>query len=179
VATSAFRSFRSIRNRRSSPSGFESCAYLSVKCRLVFEFGYKSKGYRASVDSCCMSTFKLRLIGILFGLASSLFAAPGAHATCFGSQSQLTCHDNLTGNIYNSRTYRPPVTSLPRVKKRFGWMPMQSHKKLGSLTIVEGYTAGRKRWKTYGRSYRNGDYRIIGSDSRGPVQRTCINGKCF
>ena len=126
-----------------------------------------------------MNTRKLRLIGILAGLSGALFATPSAYATCFGSQSQLTCHDNLTGNIYNSRTYRPPATSLPLVKKRFGWMPIQSQKNLGNLTIIEGYTAGRKRWKTYGRAHPNGDYRIIGSDSRGPVQRTCINGKCF
>ena len=126
-----------------------------------------------------MNTRKLRLIGILVGLSSCLFATPSAHATCFGSQSQLTCHDNLTGNIYNSRSQRPPAASLPLVKKRFGWMPIQSQKNLGNLTIIEGYTAGRKRWKTYGRAYPNGDYRIIGSDSRGPVQRTCINGKCF
>ena len=150
-----------------------------MKGPLASEFGCKFKGCKESADSYRMNTRKLRLIAILIGLSSFLSVVPSAHATCFGSQSQLTCHDNLRGNIYNSRTYRPPATSLPQVKKRFGWMPMQSQKKLGSLAIVEGYTAGRKRWKTYGRSYPNGDYRIIGSDSRGPVQRTCINGKCF
>ena len=88
------------------------------------------------------------LIGILIWLVAGSLAVPSAYASCFGSQSQLTCHDNLTGNIYNSRTYRPPAASQSSVKKRFGWMPIQSQKKLGDLTIIgdiplEG-SAGRR-----------------------------------
>jgi len=132
-----------------------------------------------SADSFGMKILGIRLIGILFGLGIGLFAVPSAHATCFGSQSQQTCHDLQTGNIYSIRSFKPPAASYPSVKHRFGWMPMQSQKKIGNLTIIQGHTAARKRWKIYGKAYRNGDYRIIGSDGRGPVQRTCINGKCF
>lgn len=146
---------------------------------MLSEFARLSKGLILSADSFGMKTRGLRLIGILLGLFSSVFAVPSAYATCFGSQSQLTCRDNLTGNIYNSRTYRPPAASVPQIKQRFGWMPMQSQRKLGNTTIITGHTADRKRWTTYGKAYSNGDYRIIGSDGRGPVQRTCINGKCF
>ena len=121
----------------------------------------------------------LRLLTRILALSGSLLFVSQAQATCFGSQSQISCHDNLTGNIYNSRIHRPPPVSSPLIKHRFGWMPMQSQRKLNSLTITQGYTAGRKRWKTYGRVYPNGDYRIIGADPRGPVQRTCINRKCF
>lgn len=144
--------------------------------RVLTGFG---KGFVESADSYFMKFSAIGITGILIWLVAGYLAAPIAHASCFGSQSQLTCHDNLTGNIYNGRTYRPPAASQSSVKKRFGWMPIQSQKKLGDLIIIEGYTAGRKRWKTYGRAYPNGDYRIIGSDSRGPVQRTCINGRCF
>jgi hypothetical protein len=120
-----------------------------------------------------------QLLTLMLAFGSSFLFVSLAQATCFGSRSQIVCHDNLTGNIYNSRIHRSPPVSLPRIKRRFGWMPLQSQRRLNSLTITEGYTAGGKRWKTYGRDYPNGDYRIIGSDSRGPAQRTCINRKCF
>jgi len=126
-----------------------------------------------------MKNLKQTIVMVVLGLSGAVVWSPEVHATCFGSQSQLTCHDNLTGNIYNSRTYRPPAASVRQIKQRFGWMPMQSQRKLGNTTIITGHTAGQKQWKTYGKTYSNGDYRIIGSDSRGPVQRTCINGKCF
>jgi hypothetical protein len=120
-----------------------------------------------------------QLLRLMLAFGSSFLFASLVQAACFGSQSQTVCHDNLTGNIYNSQIRRPPLVSSPRIKRRFGWMPLQSQRRLNSLTITEGYTAGRKRWKIYGRVYPNGDYRIIGSDSHGPVQRTCINRKCF
>jgi len=122
-------------------------------------------------------THQLRTLILSF--VGSFLIVSQAQATCFGSQSQIICRDNLTGNIYNSRIHRRPSTSSPRINHRFGWMPMQSQRKLNGLTITEGYTAGRKRWKTYGQDYSNGNYRIIGSDPHGPVQRTCINRKCF
>lgn len=137
------------------------------------------KGFVVLVDYKIMKLSALRLIAVLISLSGGGFAVGTAHAACFGSQSQLICHDNLTGNIYKSRTYRPPPVAPSRVKKQFGWMPIQSKRKLGNMTIIQGYTAGGKRWKTYGRAYPSGDYRIIGSDSRGSVQRTCINGQCF
>ena len=137
------------------------------------------QGWLVSVDSLYMMRIALQLLTLTLALGSSFLFVSQAKATCFGSQRQIVCHDNLTGNVYNKKNRRPPPVSLPLIKRRFGWMPMQSQRKLNNLIITEGYTAGRKRWKTYGRVYPNGDYRIIGSDSRGPVQRTCINRKCF
>ncbi len=120
-----------------------------------------------------------QLLTLILACGGSFLLVLQAQATCSGSQGQIICHDNLTGNIYDSKVRRLPLGSSPGIKNRSGWMPMQSQRRLNSLTITEGYTAGRKRWKTYGQIYPNGDYRIIGSDSRGPVQRTCINRKCF
>ena len=137
------------------------------------------QGQLILVDSRYMERLMHQLLTLILSFSGSFLLVSQAQATCFGSQGQIICHDNLTGNIYNSRVHRPPSISSPRIKHRFGWMPMQSQRKLNSLTITEGYTAGRKRWKTYGRVDPNGDYRIIGSDPRGPVQRTCINRKCF
>ena len=137
------------------------------------------QGQLILVDSRYMRKLMHQLLPLMLAFGGSFLFVSQVQATCFGSQSQIICHDNLTGNIYNSRIRRPPLISSPRIKNRFGWMPMQSQRKLNSLTITEGYTAGRKRWKTYGRVDPNGDYRIIGSDPRGPVQRTCINRKCF
>ena len=149
---------------------------LSISLKMTSKAG---QGWLITVDSINMTRLILQLLTLMLAFGSSFLFVSLAQATCFGSQSQIVCHDNLTGNIYNSRIRRPPPVSLPLIKHRFGWMPMQSQRKLNSLTITEGYTAGRKRWKTYGRVYPNGDYRIIGSDSGGPVQRTCINRKCF
>ena len=137
------------------------------------------QGKLISVDLLDMRKLLLQLLALVVGFGSSFLFVSQARANCFGNQNQIDCHDKLTGNIYNRQIRQPPLGSLPRIKHRFGWMPMQSHKKLNDLTIIQGHTAGRKRWRTYGRVYPNGDYRIIGSDSRGPMQRTCINGKCF
>ena len=137
------------------------------------------QGQLILVDSRYMRRLMHQLLLLMLAFGGSFLFVSQVQATCFGSQSQIICHDNLTGNIYNSTVRRPLSISSPRSKHRFGWMPMQSQRKLNGLTITEGYTAGRKRWKTYGQDYSNGNYRIIGSDPHGPVQRTCINRKCF
>ena len=137
------------------------------------------KAIALSADCFGMEALKRYFLFAVLIVGAAIFSIPKGYASCFGSQSQLTCYDNLTGNIYNSRTYRPPAAVRPQVKRRFGWMPMQSQRKLGNTTIITGHTADQKQWKTYGKSYGNGDYRIIGSESGGAVQRTWINGKCF
>ena len=97
-----------------------------------------------------------------------------AQATCLGfSQIVATIP---TRHIYNSRIHRPPpITSY----QTSIWLDADAiQRKLNSLTITQGYTAAGSVGKlTVG--YRNGDYRIIGADPRGPVQRTCINRKCL
>ena len=102
-----------------------------------------------------------------------------ANSACFGGHGQQACNDLKTGDAYSIRSNKASPIKRSRSRQRFGWMPMQSQKKLGNLTITSGYTAGRKRWITYGRTYSNGDYSIRGSDGRGPAKRTCIKGSCF
>ena len=100
-------------------------------------------------------------------------------ASCFTSQGQQVCRDLRTGNIYSVRPNPSNGVAFPQVRHRFGWMPIESHKRIGNMTIIKGHTAGRKSWKTYGTMNSNGHYRIYGSDERGLVSRNCFNGKCF
>jgi hypothetical protein len=101
-------------------------------------------------------------------------------AACSGSESYQECRDMRTGNLYRINPSQQHVQSLPKPKNRPGWVPIQVQRQIGNMVTVTGFSGGgSKRWRTYGRSYRNGDYRILGSDARGSAQRTCINGKCF
>jgi len=101
------------------------------------------------------------------------------NASCFSSQGRQVCRDVKTGHIYNIKPNATNGVAYPKVTKRFGWMPIQSHKKIGNMIIIKGHTAGGKSWKTYGTNDSKGNYRIIGSDGHGSVSRTCYNGKCF
>ena len=121
---------------------------------------------------------KLYLTG-LFLWVGLLAISNQANSACFGSNGQQACNDLKTGNAYSIKINKASPIKRSQSRQRFGWMPMQSQKKIGNLTITNGYTAGRKRWTTYGRTYSNGDYSIRGSDGRGRVKRTCIKGSCF